>query len=209
MTMNYKTDQEEFWAGDFGDDYIDRNKSERLLASNLNFFVKALNSAEPVDSVIEFGANIGMNLKALKLLYPGQEQYGIEINKKAADNLKMYLGNENVFNGSVFDFQPKQKSMLSLIKGVLIHINPEMLPTAYELLYSSSSKYILICEYYNPSPVEIEYRGHEKRLFKRDFCGEIMEMFPDLKLKDYGFVYKKDPAFSQDDVSWFLMEKAN
>ena len=71
--MNYKTDQEEFWAGDFGDDYIDRNKSERLLASNLSFFVKALNYAEPVDSVIEFGANVGMNLKALKLLYPGPE----------------------------------------------------------------------------------------------------------------------------------------
>lgn len=209
MAINYKTGQEEFWAGAFGDDYIDRNKSERLLASNLSFFVKSLKAAEPVDSVIEFGANIGMNLKALKLLYPGQEQYGIEINKKAADHLKMYLGDENVFNGSVFDFQPKQKSVLSLIKGVLIHINPEMLPTVYELLYRSSCKYILICEYYNPSPVEIEYRGHEKRLFKRDFCGEIMEMFPDLKLRDYGFVYKKDPAFSQDDVSWFLMEKEN
>ena len=35
---NYLTEQENFWAGDFGNNYISRNKSENLLASNLNFF---------------------------------------------------------------------------------------------------------------------------------------------------------------------------
>jgi spore coat polysaccharide biosynthesis protein SpsF len=41
--MNFKTEQEEFWAGAFGDEYINRNKSEEYLASNLNFFSKAFN----------------------------------------------------------------------------------------------------------------------------------------------------------------------
>ena len=36
--MDYKTEQEKFWAGEFGDDYIERNKSAALAASNLNFF---------------------------------------------------------------------------------------------------------------------------------------------------------------------------
>lgn len=33
----YDTPQEEFWAGDFGKDYISRNEGEELLASNLKF----------------------------------------------------------------------------------------------------------------------------------------------------------------------------
>ncbi|HPF46341.1 MAG: pseudaminic acid biosynthesis-associated methylase [Alphaproteobacteria bacterium] len=205
--MSYKTEQEKFWAGEFGDDYIGRNKGDELLASNLNFFSKALNSASNLDSVIEFGANIGMNLKALKLLYPHQEQFGIEINEKAATELCRHLGEKNVFNSSIFDFKVEKKVSLSLIKGVLIHINPEMLPNVYEALYNASNKYILICEYYNPTPVEISYRGHAERLFKRDFCGELMETYSDLKLVDYGFAYKRDPSFPQDDITWFLLEK--
>ena len=76
----FKTDQETFWASDFGNDYISRNKGELLLASNLNFFVKALKQADKINSCHEFGANIGMNLSALKLLYPKAIFSGVEIN---------------------------------------------------------------------------------------------------------------------------------
>ncbi len=205
--MNYKTDQEEFWAGNFGDEYIERNQSARLLASNLAFFSRVLKTAGKVDSVIEFGSNVGMNLRALKLLYPEQEQFGVELNIKAANELRSFLGDQAVFNGSIFDYGISTQYELVLIKGVLIHINPEMLSTVYEKLYLASDKYILIAEYYNPKPVAIDYRGHSERLFKRDFCGEMMDMFPDLRLVDYGFAYKRDPAFSQDDITWFLLEK--
>ena len=34
----YKTEQEMFWAGCFGNDYILRNKSKELFAANLNLF---------------------------------------------------------------------------------------------------------------------------------------------------------------------------
>lgn len=96
---------------------------------------------------------------------------------------------------------------LALIKGVLIHINPAELPKVYDKLYAATHRYLLVAEYYNPSPVAIPYRGHAERLFKRDFAGEIMERHPRLCLVDYGFVYRRDPAFPQDDVTWFLMEK--
>lgn len=205
--MTYRTDQEAFWAGDFGDNYIERNKSSRLLASNLAFFSRSLKAAGSIKSVIEFGSNVGMNLRALKLLFPEQEQFGVELNSKAASELKKFLGEESVFNGSMFDYQSTTEFELTLIKGVLIHINPEMLPEVYDKLYSASKKYIFIAEYYNPKPVTIEYRGHSERLFKRDFCGEMMDRFPELTLIDYGFAYKRDPAFSQDDITWFLLEK--
>ena len=205
--MTYQTEQEDFWVGEFGDDYIQRNKSEEYLASNLNFFSNTFKKLDKPTSVIEFGANVGMNLRAIKLLFPQIDLFGIEINKLAANELEHFLGKENVFNGTIYDYAPLQQFDVSLIKGVLIHINPEMLPLVYEKLYLSSKKYILICEYYNPSPVAINYRGHTNRLFKRDFAGEMLEKYEDLKLVDYGFCYRRDNVFPQDDITWFVLEK--
>lgn len=205
----YKTDQESFWAGEFGTEYIKRNQGGALLASNLNFFTKSLQSAYEINSAIEFGANIGMNLKALKLLRPLIDISAIEINDEAVNLLSEVVLRKNIFQESILDFKSNQFWDLVLIKGVLIHINPEFLPQAYKALYDSSNRYILVCEYYNPSPVEINYRGHKDRLFKRDFAGEMLKKYIDLKLIDYGFIYKNDPNFPQDDISWFLMEKSD
>ena len=203
----YATEQEKFWAGEFGTDYISRNQGDALLASNLDFFGKALRRVREVKTCIEFGANIGMNLKALKLLHPGFEQFGIEINAEAAEQLANVIPSENVHHASILEFQPDRVWDLVLIKGVLIHINPEMLPHVYDKLVTASGRYLLVAEYYNPAPVAIPYRGHTDRLFKRDFAGEIMDRYPQMRLVDYGFVYRRDPNFPQDDITWFLMEK--
>lgn len=205
--MAFKTEQEEFWAGDFGNDYIGRNKSDELLGLNLNFFSKAFGQIEKPDSLVEFGANVGMNLRAIRLLFPGIALSGVEINEQAATELSKFIGAENVFQGSMFDYEIKRQFDVSMIKGVLIHTNPDMLPKIYEKLYHSSKKYILLAEYYNPEPVAISYRGHNDRLFKRDFAGEMLDTYTGLELIDYGFIYRKDKAFPQDDVTWFLLKK--
>ena len=205
--MTFKTEQEAFWAGEFGTEYIKRNQGDALLASNLDFFAKALRATRGVNTCIEFGANIGMNLKALKLLHPTQEQHGIEINADAALQLAQVIPAEHVHQTSILDFKPGQTWDLVLIKGVLIHINPEVLPQVYDNLVAASGRYLLVAEYYNPAPVAIPYRGHADRLFKRDFAGEIMERHPQMQLLDYGFAYRRDPNFPQDDITWFLMEK--
>lgn len=208
MTQDsFKTDQEAFWAGAFGTDYIDRNQGDKLLASNLDFFVKALRQTRGLTSCIEFGANIGMNLKAFNLLYPGIDASGIEINAEAAKMLSEVIPAANVHNKSILDFEPSRTFDIVLIKGVLIHLNPEVLPQVYDKLVASTARYLLVAEYYNPAPVVIPYRGHSDRLFKRDFAGEIMERHPELALVDYGFAYRRDPVFPQDDITWFLMEK--
>ncbi len=205
--MKYKTDQEVFWAGDFGTDYIQRNQGDALLASNLDFFGKALRQARGIKSCIEFGANIGMNLKALKLLHPGIHAHAIEINAEAAKQLGEVIPTTHVYNTSILDFSSSLQWDLTLIKGVLIHINPEVLPQVYDKLVAACGRYLMVAEYYNPAPVAISYRGHIDRLFKRDFAGEIMERHPQLQLVDYGFAYRHDPNFPQDDITWFLMEK--
>jgi pseudaminic acid biosynthesis-associated methylase len=205
--MEFKTEQEVFWAGEFGTEYIQRNQGDALLASNLNFFTKALRSARDLKNCIEFGANIGMNLKALKLLYPFQEQSGIEINVNAAKELEKSIPFDRIYNSSILNFSSEKTWDLVLIKGVLIHINPESLQDVYGKLVAASGKYLLVAEYYNQTPVAIPYRGHSDRLFKRDFAGEIMDSFPQMELVDYGFAYQRDPDFPQDDLTYFLLKK--
>jgi spore coat polysaccharide biosynthesis protein SpsF len=203
LIMSYKTEQEEFWAMEFGDDYINRNKD---YIANIPFFSKVISRTSNVKSAIEFGCNIGLNLKALNNLLPKCELTGVEINDSACKFLHEW-GKCNVINKSIFDYNENQKYDLSIIKGVLIHINPDMLNDVYEKLYNSSNRYILIAEYYNPTPVDVVYRGHSNRLFKRDFAGEILDKYRDLTLVDYGFLYHRDNYFQQDDINWFLLEK--
>ena len=203
---NFKTEQEEFWAGQFGRDYISRNQGDEMLAANLQFFSSALKRAKGLDSCIEFGANIGMNLRALCMLYPKQIQHAIEINPEAAAQLVKVIPESNVMNQSIIGFKPSSQWDLVLIKGVLIHVNPDFLPEIYDSLVASCGRYLLIAEYYSPEPVGVSYRGHGDRLFKRDFAGEIMDRHPKMTIVDYGFVYHRDLSFPQDDITWFLLE---
>lgn len=205
----FRTEQEEFWAGSFGTEYIARNQGGHAVASNVALFSQALQKAEIPATCIEFGANIGLNLDALRLLYPSQKQYAVEINHNAAAELRRKLPPESVFEASILDHEVSEGKRydLVLIKGVLIHINPQFLQQVYAKLYEATGRYLLVCEYYNPVPVTVSYRGHTERLFKRDFAGEIMDRFKSLTLLDYGFAYHRDRSFPQDDITWFLMER--
>jgi len=202
------TDQEVFWRGDFGNDYIERNHDSKIIASGISLFSKILDHTHKVSSIIEFGCNMGINLIALKRLLPDVELTGVEINSSAASIVRE-RNEATVIESSILDLNLNTTYDLTFSKGVLIHINPDYLGEVYKRLYDYSNKYILVAEYYNPSPVSIDYRGHQDRLFKRDFAGDIMDLYKDLRLIEYGFVYHKDPVFPQDDISWFLMEKVS
>jgi pseudaminic acid biosynthesis-associated methylase len=204
-SRKYRTEQEAFWAGSFGDNYIGRNRSDQLLSANLALFSRILKRVINLDSVIELGANIGMNLKVLRALLPRAACTGVEINCKAVQEMRRIPGVTAVC-ASLFDHEAAPHDM-AFTKGVLIHLKPELLPLAYDRLALAGLRYVSIIEYYNPSPVEVPYRGHTGRLFKRDFAGEFMERHKGFRLVDYGFVYHRDPAFPQDDLTWFLMER--
>jgi pseudaminic acid biosynthesis-associated methylase len=205
-TPSSRTSQEELWAGEFGNDYIARNRDGSLLDSNRALFEKILSHTRGVTSAVEFGANIGNNLRALRDLRPAIELHAIEINATAAAEIRTW-GGASVEVASLLDYAPPRQWDLSFTKGVLIHLPPEALPRIYDKLVAASSRYVMVCEYYNPSPVEVTYRGQEHALFKRDFAGEILDAHPELRLVDYGFTYHRDPLHPLDDSTWFLMEK--
>jgi pseudaminic acid biosynthesis-associated methylase len=204
--MSYRTDQEQFWAGSFGKGYMERNQAPQLIAANEVLFQSILKAAPGVKSIAELGCNIGLNLIALNRLNPDLVLSGFEINSEAAEKAGS-LGIAKIACTTILEpLAGEEAHDLTFTKGVLIHIQPAALSAAYDNLYRLSRRYIMVCEYYNPSPVGIDYRGHKDRLFKRDFAGELIERFG-LRLIDYGFVYHRDPVAPQDDLTWFLMEK--
>lgn len=207
MTTNqYSTVQEEFWAGEFGDQYINRNCDTQSIANNIVFFSKIFSKIISLDSAIEFGANIGLNADAIKHILPDIHLDAVEINPSAAKILREKNICNTVFNESILTFESENRYDLTFTKGVLIHISPEILPDVYDKLFTYSKKYILIAEYYNPTPTTVAYRGHTERLFKRDFAGDMLDRYDSLQLVDYGFTYRRD-IFPQDDMTWFLLER--
>lgn len=206
-SMREMSPQEKFWRGTFGSDYSERNDDARLVASNTALFARALAGAVRPSNILELGANIGLNLEALGRLFPEADLHAVEINPTACDRLRALIPSEHVIEGSLLEAPSGDQFDLVLVKGVLIHIAPEDLLNAYARAVESTRRYLLVCEYYNPSPIEVPYRGERERLFKRDFCGEILDRHPELRLVDYGFVYRRDPVFPLDDITWFLMER--
>lgn len=197
-------DTRTFWSGEFGNGYIERNSSDDLLAQNLFFFAKILSDRNiKPDSILELGANIGMNVRALQLLLPKAHYSAVEINRKAFNELertgcKAYLS-------SIEDFNNKEKHDLVLLKGVLIHIEPKELKKVYEKIVDLSKKWVLIAEYFSRTPTELTYHGQKGKLFKRDFAHELMET-TNVSLVASGFSSRL-MKFPQDDLNWYLFEK--
>src|SRR5258706_3967308 len=183
IMARFKTEQEAFWAGEFGSDYCERNRGSALMASNQALLARILSRTAGVGSVIEFGANMGLNLQCIRTLLPLAELAAVEINSHAVSELQKIQGLE-IFSGSILEFSPRRSYDLVLTKGVLIHLEPASLEAAYDVMYKSCSRYICVAEYYNPTPVTVTYRGHDNRLYKRDFAGELLDRIKNMQLID-------------------------
>ena len=204
--MNSKLDEQElFWKNDFGDNYTERN-NDLLLINKIELFKKIFKNINIIN-LLEIGCNRGLNLEAINNIDKYIELNGIEINEKASIIIKNKNICKSIYNKSIFEFDNGDKYSLVFTLGVLIHINPERLNEVYTKMYNLSNKYILIGEYYSRNVQEINYRGHQNKLFKRDFCNDIMNLYPTIKLIDYGFIYHNDQKYPLDDITWFLLEK--
>ena len=105
--MKFKTKQEFFWKGKFGDQYIRRNKVRSFLVTLTKFFKRTLIKANKINSIIEFGPNIGMNLIVLKKILKPKKITAVEINNNSCVKLKK-KNNFKLINNSILNFDPKK-----------------------------------------------------------------------------------------------------
>lgn len=197
------SEQERFWAGEFGREYSQRCYADEHSIAKVAVWADILRRAPMANTFLELGCNVGGNLSAIQILRPDAQLTGVEINEWAAERAVEATG-AVIQVGSIYDTDWTPVDM-TFTAGVLIHTPPDRLMDVYDKLYTLSNRYIMVMEYYSPRPEAIPYRGHTDRLWKRDFAGEMMDAYP-LELIDYRFVYHRDP-FPQDDVTWFLLKK--
>jgi len=202
-------EQVSFWRGEFGDGYAERNALDaENLAQREAMWRLILNAASPPPrSILEVGANIGLNLRALAAL-GGAEIHAVEPNEKARGILAedKVLPAGHIYDAAADNLPLKDGAVDFVFTcGVLIHIAPENLLPSCREMHRVSGKYIACAEYFNPTPVEISYRGHSGVLFKRDFGGFWLDNFSDIQLIDYGFLWKR--ATGLDDLTWWLFQK--
>ena len=193
--------QEQYWQGEGGDQYHERNPLSRGRARV--FFQHVLRSVGYLRSILEPGAGIGTNLAALKSIYPFVYRAGIEINAKAYRCLRENC--DRALQGSVLEIKMEDKFDLVLTKGWLIHIPPENIDAAYQFLYEHTNKYILICEYFSPRLEPVPYHGEPGLLWKGPYAYDLMDRYG-MKLVGYGFWSSRD-EYPQDNINWFLLER--
>jgi spore coat polysaccharide biosynthesis protein SpsF len=210
MSSAPATVQGRFWQGEFGDDYTERNAAtaEQIRARvALWSRVLAPTVGAPPASILEVGSNIGNNLRALRALTDA-EFYAVEPNERARSSLVEtgLVPAANVRGGFATAIDLPDASVdLAFTSGVLIHIHPDDLPVSLREIHRVTRRYIGCIEYFSDKPEEIPYRGHSGVLFKRDFGGLWMDLFPELRLLDYGFAWKR--ATGLDNLTWWLFEK--
>jgi pseudaminic acid biosynthesis-associated methylase len=200
--------QEQFWKNDIASSYLSENDN-----FDIDLGVEAWNKMlskvgiSNLDTVLECGSNIGRNLQFLSHIHPELELNVVEISPAALEIVKSrYLINDS-FLGSIKNSEFNGRFDLVFTCGVLIHVNPKDLLESMKKIYDHSRSYILIAEYFNRTPVEIEYRGNRDKLFKSDFGKLFFENF-DCELLDVGFLWGKiyDSA-GFDDVTYWLFKK--
>jgi pseudaminic acid biosynthesis-associated methylase len=202
--------QLEAWRGDFGNDYRDRNVAdETMIAARTAMWTRILQplAADPPQSILEVGANIGLNLRALAGLTPAR-LIALEPNAGARQRL---IDDGVVAAADAHDGAANQIPLadgavdMAFTSGVLIHIAPDDLEASCTEIHRVSKRYIACAEYFADTPQEVRYRGHGGLLFKRDFGTFWMDLFPDLRLVDYGFFWRR--ATGLDNLTWWLFTK--
>ncbi len=202
------TPQELFWKNTIAESYTEDNSvfNEQLGLIAWERILSTIDKSE-IASYLDCGSNIGRNIAFLKKVLPEASSNIIELSREPYDKCLRDFKIKRSFLGPIKVAEFDTSFDLVFTSGVLIHINPDDLLTTMRHMYEMSSRYILIAEYFNRTPVMINYRGEDDKLFKRDFGKLFIENFP-CKILDYGFLWGHEFDLAGfDDITYWLFEK--
>jgi len=207
------TQQAKLWEGIFGDAYQERNTLDKkeierreAFFTRIFMYIYSICGVMP-KSVLEIGAGQGPNLCAIEKFSLAQsvpiKLYATEINQKARIALS-----ENAKTVEILDEIPKEPlADLVLTYGVMIHTHPAHLRDLVNKMYNSSNKFLMCCEYFAPQTRPIPYRGEKDALWLDDYGSKMLEFYPSLEIKGYGFMWK--PMSGLDNITYWVMQKRN
>lgn len=197
----------EQWAGQFGNEYVDRNPlTADFLGRTMKLWRDILAKMQPPPAtILEVGANVGVNLWALKLLTNAMLE-AIEPNEYAREKLIAGVNPHAVAEGYADEIPaPDACADLVFTSGVLIHVDPDDIEKAMQEVVRVSKRYILAIEYFAHKEEEVIYRGNRGMLWRRDYGSMYLDLHPELKVLGYGFAWRR--MGYADNLNWWLFEK--
>lgn len=187
----------DFWQGDFGADYLKRNQvnwNERIP------FWRRIIEETRAQSFLDVGCNAGWNMLALRSINDEFLMSGIDLNAEAVKQAQSQ--GLDVEQGKATEIAERfghGVADLVITSGVLIHVPPDELKQTMQAIVDVSAQYVIAIEYEAPEEIEIEYRGHTGKLWKRPFG----KLYQDLGLSLIEF----GEAEGFRDCQYWLMEK--
>jgi len=202
----------EQWRGEFGDAYTDRNSDETATREAATIFDRILHASGirgDVRSILEVGANVGINLIGLRRAL-GQDIIlaAVEPNPRACARLCGPPLNLRVAVEATAHHLPFRDRTWDLVftSGVLIHVRPEELGMAMREIVRVAGRYVLCSEYFADTLTEAPYRCRTGMMWKRDFGRAYLEHCQGLEVQQYGFLWQKEfPHF--DNLNWWMFLK--
>ena len=195
---------EALWAGEFGNEYVDRNLS--AYDRRGEFWLPLLDELQP-QSVLEVGCNVGGNLQWITQRVDPSRVTGVDVNAKALRLLDERVPGVRAVHSAARELPVGDRSIdFVFTMGVLIHQPDETLDKVMSEMVRASSRYVFCGEYYDTETVEVHYRGYDGALFRRDYGGLFLELFQhELTLVRQGYL---SPEEGWDRVTWWLFERS-
>jgi len=194
---------EGLWSGEFGDDYVERNKAAS--EGRRPFWEHVLGAIE-AGSALEIGCNVGGNLRWLAELLGAENVAGVDVNERALEVVRSEVPGVDARVASARELPFADDSFdLVFTTGVLIHQSPDELPRVMDEIVRCSRRYVLCGEYRADELEEVPYRGQRGALYKQDYGRLYQERFPQLRLLEEGFLPKSEGVW--DDVTYWVFEQ--
>ena len=194
---------EGLWSGEFGDDYVERNRAAS--EGRRPFWEHVLGEIDAA-SALEIGCNVGGNLRWLAELLGAENVAGVDVNEHALEVVRSEIPGVDARVASARELPFADDSFdLVFTTGVLIHQSPEELPRVMDEIVRASRRYVLCGEYRADELEEVPYRGQRGALYKQDYGRLYQERFPQLRLLEEGFLPKSEGVW--DDVTYWIFEQ--
>jgi len=199
--------------GKFGEDYTERNtmtieESDDAIKRNIGItyseiFTELFAGLTNISRILEVGCNTGKNVRLVSQM--GEwDVYGLEPQRDAVHFARENDLSNHYFPGTAFDI-PFRDDYFDVVftAGVLIHIAPKDLPKALGEIIRVCRRYIMGYECFSNNYQEVNYRGLQGLLWKRNFAQAFLEQDPNMKLiKDLRY-----PYLSEEDRNKGLVDQ--
>lgn len=195
---------EELWKGEFGNAYVGRNAAP--VEARTPFWRGVVERYAP-RRMLEVGCAHGENLRHLSSFLPAEKLWGADINQQALTTLRSTVPGVNAvwsparhlpFRDGYFDFV--------YTMALLIHQPDDTLPLVMNEIVRCSSRWILCGEYAAEERTDVNYRGLDGILIKRDYGRLYPQLFPGLELREEGYLTREEGF---DRVTYQVFERVS